>query len=429
MKTERLESAERLDIHNIDGDLEACLKTLEKESSKENWDLIKKYNTLLTATAVSKATRRKELRTILSLNRLNNNKAWESMTQQDMITLVSDIMNKYSQDGQETWSTYNHKRVLKIFFRWIRLGDRDFREVDDPPETKKIKIKNVKETLTREQLVADKDRRNMIASCDDLQSKALIDTTDEGACRMAEMLTLKIKHISFDKNGAIIRVDGKTGARPIRLVRSSKNLLNWVNSHPFRTNPESWLYIGIRKGVMGKRMSYSTARNILLTAAKRAGVDKRVFFTLFRHSGITNVANFLSDAQMRQRHGWTKNSIMPGRYTHLVGADVESAVLKHHGLKKESQVVEIQKCKFCDAINSIDVLYCENCSKPLDIKTAIEADKKRDEDMKKQIDEAVTEKLHTIIDKEMLKIKTELLEKKLKNIEDQKADRNETSKS
>jgi integrase len=42
----------------------------------------------------------------------------------------------------------------------------------------------------------------MLAATSDLQSKALIDVTDEAGLRIGELLTLGIKNIVFDENGA-----------------------------------------------------------------------------------------------------------------------------------------------------------------------------------------------------------------------------------
>jgi len=92
---------------------------------------------------------------------------------------------------------------------------------------------------------------------------------------------------------------------------------------------------------------------------------------------------------MRKRHGWTSKSPMPSRYVHLVNADVEKAVLEHHGLQQEREKPEIQKCSMCGNINTGDVTRCETCDKPLDLQTAIEIEERenaKQEEMKQTID-------------------------------------------
>lgn len=48
-------------------------------------------------------------------------------------------MSVHSADGQETSYTQDFKKVLKIFVRWLKLGSRNFNDVEDPPEIKHIK--------------------------------------------------------------------------------------------------------------------------------------------------------------------------------------------------------------------------------------------------------------------------------------------------
>jgi hypothetical protein len=40
----------------------------------------------------------------------------------------------------------------------------------------------------------------------------MISVASEAGCRPGELLSLRIKHVKFDQIGAIISVDGKTGA-------------------------------------------------------------------------------------------------------------------------------------------------------------------------------------------------------------------------
>ena len=131
-------TSSRLDIHNIEGDIQFCLKTLESELSPENWKLVSKYNVLLTASTMSNAARRGNLRLLLSLNRLYDNKPWESITKDDVQNLTAKIIQKYSNDGQESWSSRNHKSVMAQFIRWIKLGSRDKDDVGDPAEIKEL---------------------------------------------------------------------------------------------------------------------------------------------------------------------------------------------------------------------------------------------------------------------------------------------------
>jgi len=51
-----------------------------------------------------------------------------------------------SLDG-ESKTTRDYKKSLKLFFRWLKLGSRDYREVGDQPELKSIQLKQVKDKI------------------------------------------------------------------------------------------------------------------------------------------------------------------------------------------------------------------------------------------------------------------------------------------
>jgi integrase/recombinase XerD len=100
--------------------------------------------------SLAKATRIKQLNMIISLSRILR-KNWVDVTKDDIDELVFKVMERYSdQNGKETNTTWDHKKVLKSFFRWVRLGSREKLEVGDPPETKDVKIRKVRSKIVRD---------------------------------------------------------------------------------------------------------------------------------------------------------------------------------------------------------------------------------------------------------------------------------------
>lgn len=116
---------------------------------------------------------------------------------------------------------------------------------------------------------------------------------------------MKIKHVKFDKYGTVIHVDGKTGARPIRLIRSTPNLAQWLAVHPFKDNPDVPLWVITQKNYFGRPFTYATARKLIKDRCEQANLPKRLYLNLFRHSEATESAKFMTEAQMKMRHGWT----------------------------------------------------------------------------------------------------------------------------
>ena len=324
--SQKLGSKRKNGIHDYDYQLKNLNSLLKKDLSKNNFDLVTKYDIVMVNASLSKATRHKNLKMILSLTRLLD-KDWENVTGEDIEKLVFKVMNQYgNQNGQETNTTWDHKKILKLFFRWVKLGSRDFKEVGDPPETKKVKIRKVKDKIVREHLLTEEDRTKLLHACgENARDRAFIDCHFEAGTRPGEILNLQIKHVKFDEYGAILHVDGKTGARPIRLVKSTPNLAAWMSVHPSKDDPAAPLWPNVSYNKRGESLSYAGARKMLNSRCRQANLGKRVNLNLFRHSEATSTANFMTEAQMRKRHGWAANSQMPARYVHLVNADVDAA--------------------------------------------------------------------------------------------------------
>jgi len=281
---------------------------IKNELSKENIDIIEQYHNVMITESFSKATQHKHLQTILNLSRFLE-KNWADVTKSDIERIVSLVVQKYSSDGQETNTTHDHKKVLKIFFRWFKLGSRSIDEVGDPPETKNIKAKRVKDKISREDLLTESDRTRILYACsENARDRAFIDCLYDSGTRPEEILNLQLKHVKFDEHGIVLHVDGKTGARPVRLVGSIPNLSSWLNVHPLRDNPDSPLWINLNKTKYGQPMTYSSARQMVMRRCGMAKLSKKVYLNLFRHSEATRTVKFMNEAHMRIRHGWANNS-------------------------------------------------------------------------------------------------------------------------
>jgi len=127
-------------------------------------------------------------------------------------------------------------------------------------------------------------------------------------------------------------------------------------------------------------LSYKGFRDMIKKRAEKAGLGKRYYMYLNRHSEITNTANFLTEGQLRKRHGWTAGSKSPEIYTHLTQSDVDDAMFGHYGIKKsehnEDETKAPRVCSICEMPNEPQSSVCSKCGKPLDVQTAIEIEEK-----------------------------------------------------
>lgn len=232
-----------------------------------------------------------------------------------------------------------------------------------------------------EELLSTDDIKAMITAANHPRDEAIISVLYDSALRISELGNLRFKDVTFDRYGAKLMVDGKTGPRRVRIIYSVPYLSYWMNMHPLKDDPDAPLWIDITKRNNDKQIGYDAFRRLIKTTAKRAGIKKRVHNHLFRHSRATELANYLTQAQMEDHLGWYHGSEMPRTYIHLSGNDVDDAILQMHGVQKEEekspQLVNTV-CPICKQNNGPTSSFCANCGRALDTKSAIDIDEKKE---------------------------------------------------
>ena len=157
--------------------------------------------------------------------------------------------------------------------------------------------------------------------------------------RIGELLSLNIGHVQFDRYGAVVIVNGKTGMRRLRLISSVPDIQTWINMHPLRADANAPLFVTSRRyGHEPRRMSIQTIENKLKYVARKLGMTKPIYPHAIRHARLTDLTRSngkkqrLSEMELRLVVGWEKNSAMPEVYIHLFSADVERKLLENAGL-------------------------------------------------------------------------------------------------
>ena len=366
--------------YQYDRNIKRILNQCQEKLSEDNYELIKKYDHQMTRDMLSKAVRQKSLQSLYTIScKFISGNDWEDMGREDIDKCCYEIAKTYCDaKGLETHGSYDKKKDMRIFFRWFKTGSRVKRSQNEPEvyELQGIKMGKVKDRIAREDLFTQKDIEKLLAVCNNSnRNKALIDVHSEAGTRPGELISMRIKDVVFDEYGGKIKVEGKTIARQIRIIRSVPNLLRYLEDHPFKDEPDHPLWIQLGKVRYGEAMTYASIRQMLYKVNKMAKTGKRATaLNHFRHSEATDSANFMTEAQMRKRHGWSPSSKMPSRYVHMIDSDVENVILERHGIKKKENKISNppRKCQFCDMFNSHDAKLCVKCSKPLD---SMEAEK------------------------------------------------------
>ena len=372
--------SQKENIHRRAQWIQRFLDKQESILSTKNLQLLYDYNDDMIIHSIAENTRYKNL-THFSLLTKMLQKDWTDVTEKDIRELVSKLMIKHSENGKETGYTAGLKISIKSIVRFVKLGSRNKPEDSELDMIKFIKPKKIKDKLTREDLPTDEEVQKILSTCaDSSRDKAMLSVHAEAGTRVGELLGMKIKDFTIDKFGGVIKVDGKTGVRPIRIVKSVPYLTKWLNDHPNKDNHDSplWVYISL-SDTFGQPINYAGFNNILRKRVRQSGITKRIYSHLFRHKEITDLANRLTESESRMRHGWERSSLMPARYSHLNQEDLDEKMLGIMGVKTPKEVKEsLQECVYCNIRYPIETRFCDNCSRPLNITDALEMEKEQE---------------------------------------------------
>jgi len=350
--------------------VEACLRKIRNSSiDEESKQKVLDFYQECIVRGYSKARIIKYLDTLERIAR-DLGKPFTQAKKEDIVNLIAKI----EQRNYSEWTKHDYKVILRIFYRWLRKNDY-------PEEVCWIKVRTSGNHKLPEELLTQEEVNRLIDSADHIRDKAFISTLYESGCRIGELLCLQIKHVQFDKFGAVLLVNGKTGQRRVRVIASEPRLHQWIENHPLKDNPDAPLWITIGTNSRYKVWNYGTAKEVIKKIARKAGIKKRVYPHLFRHSRATHLANHLTEAQMKQYFGWVQGSDMASVYVHLSGRDVDNALLRLNGLEVKEENKEEQFkaliCPRCRAKNSPDAKFCSNCGMCLDAKAAMQVDELR----------------------------------------------------
>ena len=364
----------KVDIYDFQRRLEQAMDKLSKDNiGTENIRDIASFSKIKLAKGVSPGRAAKIIHCLrLLAKRLK--KPFRQATKDDLIALVGNL--ERSDYAEHT--KYDLKVMLKMFYKWLK-GNDEFA----PPEISWLKKskKNLDHKLP-EDLLSEDEVLRMTEAAINPRDKTLILVLYETGCRIGELLSLQMKNVNFDQYGAVLRVTGKTGDRRVRIISSAPVLASWLNAHPRAKDPEAWLWFQYKNNKKtDKCMRHGTVYATLKKIAKRAGIQKKVYPHLFRHSRATALANKLTEAQMKEHFGWVQGSEMAATYVHLSGRDVDNAFLKIHGLVQaenpQEEKLKLRVCQRCKDHNSSSSKFCTKCGLPLDEQTIASIENQR----------------------------------------------------
>ncbi len=388
------------------GRLEKVVKTFLEDSSilKANRVAIEKHLAHMRARGLNARTLEKHLYCMKQfLGMLDRKVILEKATKEDIEKAIAKI-----EGTKLALETKRHtEAVVKAFYKHL-LGE----DIYYPKQVAWIKtsIKGNKKMLP-EDILTENEVIRMLESAKNQRDKTIIALLFDSGIRMGELMGLRIKDVQLEGNIAHIVVSGKTGMRRVPLMFSVPYLAQYLNANKKRKSTEYlWQDIGTWSN-LNKVPDYAAIRKRLQEIGKDAGINKRIYPHLFRHSRATFYANRLTEQQLKAFFGWTGDSKMASTYVHLSGRDLDSSVLKAYGIiTPEADIapkLTARECGRCKNKNELDAVYCSSCGAPLDIQNAMrmkgESEESRAAILSSIKDPALLDKIVDLLIKEQAK--------------------------
>jgi len=193
-------------------------------------------------------------------------------------------------------------------------------------------------------LITDQECELLIKTAMLIRDKALIGILRDTGARISEVGNSKIKNIREENGFYYIALDGKTGQREAILLECTPHVTQWLNEHPFRSNPDAPLWISFNASTYGHALNYPAIVMILRRTAQKAGLKKKVNPHIFRHSRTTSLMKQgLNEHNIKTFLGWSPNSRQLGTYAHLMSRDANHKLIQlRTGLDPEKPDFEKQ---------------------------------------------------------------------------------------
>ena len=291
-------------------------------------------------------------------------------SQVDTVILYSGLEALKSDNNYTDSTKKDYITVLKRFLLWLDESG------DTSPGLKieklrKVNAGSIKVTKTAEDILSPEQIEALFKAVSSTRNRAMLEILYESAGRAGEIATMTWGQITFYQNYASVRLDGKTGkTRVVPLYSSHVALRLWKNQYGKDPAPDELIFPGNESG--DQTLSYNGMLKIVRTAARKAGIEKKISLHSFRHSRITHLLRSgLNESSIRLIAWGDVGSTMLKVYSHLTPGDVENSFNQLYGIKPIEEfrgmdpAVSPAQCPACGMLNPAGNRFCGGCGSAL----------------------------------------------------------------
>lgn len=221
-------------------------------------------------------------------------------------------------------SVHSYVRSVNSFLAWARREG----EVDQDVKAQLPKLgRRLLEVLSREEIRAMEDAAKTE------RDKLIVRLLADSGIRLGELIGLRTSDVLQQGRQHFIRVRGKGDQE--RLVPVAPSLYLRLRRYAERGRPRDAvtdrLFIALRKDASGeyRALSESGVEQMIRGLAEAAGIQRRVYPHLLRHSFITwSFTRGMNPIQLAQIVGHSSLAMIQQVYAHLTPGDAHAAMIK-----------------------------------------------------------------------------------------------------
>jgi hypothetical protein len=427
--------------------LQTVLARIPSVPNQTNGALLSEFHEYMKNIGASERHQKNELyQTMLFAYHLGPNTTFFDVTKSTEVLAYLDTKKKTAElDPDQRWiTTWNdYLNSIKHFYRWL-YNQRTKEGLTDPSDWETPKFVQIKQRKSKRlspysetEIWEREELLLVIKYATHRRNKAALALFWDLDARNHEVTNLELRHLRLKDQYAEGEVpfQSKTGSGPILLTVSFPYVRDWLNEHPFSSNPRAKVICSLKNGAPVKSeamwsMMKSLRKRIVRLLKKGQIADPKEREQLehllktkkwnpycIRHSAITFDSDSLPEFALRKKVRWSMNSKQPGRYVkRRMGDGLKRQILQRDGIIVEDIVEKptVRICARCKTSNSIENKYCSSatCGYPLTVE-AYEERKAEELETKKKIDIIFAEygNVTTILRGEIEDLKRKLAEK------------------
>ena len=239
----------------------------------------------------------------------------KTLSRQQILSFIESLACTNYSDSYKR----NVRHALKTFYRY--LISESFSNF--------VRVGEMYGTLEKKKLLTGPEVEILIKVCSSLRDKAIIALFFDAALRREELLNLHVEDIDIASDHARVHVSGSKGSRVVPLTFSVPYLQQYLHATIRLSDTSCKLWLGRHRPLRA-----SGLRAVLLHAAATAGIHKRVYPYIFRHSRLTELSKILPEPMLCLFAGWVNGSKMIRVYVHNDLEELEQILaLKYNPLK------------------------------------------------------------------------------------------------